>query len=62
MENTIKINRCLEEDEFCSRKAAQRCKVREKYQMIQEMIEQELKGLTFQDFLDYEKRNKEVKI
>lgn len=62
MENTIKINRCLEEDEFCTRKASQICKVRRKYQTIQEMIEQELKSLTFQDFLDYEKRNGEVNI
>lgn len=60
MENTIKINRCLEEDEFCSRKATKTCKVRKKYLSIQEMIEQELKSLTFQDFLDYERGNGEV--
>lgn len=52
-ENTININRCLEDDQFCSRQAVQTCSVRKQYEKIQNMIEKELSELTFQELLDY---------
>ena len=53
-ENTVKINRCLEDDEFCSRGAIQTCSVRKKYEDIQAIIEDELSRLTFSDLLKSE--------
>ena len=39
MERTIRINRCLEPGEPCSRGAARYCKVRQVYQELQDEIE-----------------------
>lgn len=62
MESTLKINRCLEEDEYCSRDATSYCEVRKEYQLIQEMIEEELRKVSFYDFLaDQEKLREENK-
>ena len=36
MENTVKINRCLEEDEYCSRFATATCPVRSFYCILQD--------------------------
>lgn len=51
METTVKINRCLEEDEFCSRGAVKTCKLRQQYEKLQVQIENELSRLTFQEML-----------
>ena len=39
MENTVKINRCLEEDEYCSRFATATCPVRSFYCILQDELE-----------------------
>ena len=44
MEGTIKINRCLEEDEYCNRFATRSCPVRKFYVTIQEDVEQRFKN------------------
>lgn len=56
MESTMKINRCLEDDQYCSRHATEWCPVRKKYEKIQKMVEEGLTSVTFQYFLDYVER------
>ena len=51
MESTIKINRCLEEDEFCSREAVPYCTVRQTYRMIQDDLEKRLSKITIHDLI-----------
>ncbi|WP_394883848.1 RrF2 family transcriptional regulator [Clostridium tertium] len=51
MENTIKINLCLEEDEYCSRSATKVCPIRRFYCELQNKIEEELIKKTIQDLL-----------
>lgn len=52
MEGTIKINRCLEEDQYCTRFATQTCPVRKNYAQIQNTIERALSAVTLQDLVD----------
>ncbi|WP_283725892.1 RrF2 family transcriptional regulator [Clostridium perfringens] len=52
MENTIKINLCLEEDEYCSRLATKTCPVRKFYCELQKDIESSLKSKTIQDLIN----------
>lgn len=52
MENTIKINLCLEEDEYCSRLAIKTCPVRKFYCELQKDIESSLKSKTIQDLIN----------
>lgn len=52
MENTIKINLCLEEDEYCSRLATKACPVRKFYCELQKDIESSLKSKTIQDLIN----------
>lgn len=51
MENTMKINRCLEDDGFCSRNATSTCPVRRFYQKLQDDIEASLKSMTIADLM-----------
>lgn len=51
MENTTKINRCLEEDRFCSRFATDNCPVRSFYCILQEELENQLSLITIQNLL-----------
>lgn len=51
MESTIKINRCLEEDEFCSRGAVSYCTVRQTYGKIQDDLEKRLSEITIHDLM-----------
>lgn len=51
IEPTIKINRCLEEDCYCSRHAITSCPVRKLYANIQLMFEGTLKSYTIGDLL-----------
>ncbi|MDR0797195.1 MAG: Rrf2 family transcriptional regulator [Nitrososphaerota archaeon] len=41
-EKTVNINRCLEDDEFCSRNAAHQCVVRELYAGVQSKLHEML--------------------
>lgn len=52
MEVTMKINRCLEADEFCSRNAQRICSVRKFYKAVQEEMEAKIMGITVQDLLE----------
>ena len=51
MERTIKLNRCLEHDAFCSRDAAAYCMVHSIYEDLQEDMERLLKGHTIADII-----------
>ena len=61
MENTTKINRCLDEDNFCSRYATETCPVRSFYCILQEEFENKLSLITIQDLISKSNRRKEKK-
>ena len=52
VESTLKLNRCLEDDEYCSRFATKTCPVRRAYLGMQEMWETLLRSKTIQNLLD----------
>lgn len=52
METTILINRCLEEDQFCSLARTGSCPVRAVYVGIQKHLEQHLESWTLAKLLD----------
>lgn len=52
MEKTVKINRCLDEDEYCSRFATANCPVRQFYLDFQAELEDKLSNLTIKNLLD----------
>lgn len=51
MEPKMKINRCLEEDEYCSRFATEHCPVRKFYSNLQNELEIKLKEMTVRRLL-----------
>ena len=51
MESTTKLNRCLEEDRFCSRFATESCPVRNFYCVLQEQLESGLSSITIEMLL-----------
>lgn len=51
MEPSIKINRCLEPDEYCSRNASAECAVRRFYQAMQKEVEERWASLSLADIL-----------
>lgn len=53
MENTVKLNRCLEDDEYCSRDAVSICPVRKFYCGLQNEMMDRVKGVSIQDILNY---------
>lgn len=50
-EPTIKLNRCLEEDGYCSRFATESCPVRKFYCNVQMQFEDSLKNTTIAELL-----------
>lgn len=52
MEGTTHINRCLEEDHYCSRNAAEDCPVRCRYVDLELLLDNFLKGVTIQSLLE----------
>lgn len=52
MEPTVRINRCLEEDEYCSRNAVQTCPVRKFYVGLQSEIMKRIEKISLQDILE----------
>ncbi|WP_417571728.1 RrF2 family transcriptional regulator [Phascolarctobacterium faecium] len=52
MEPTMNINRCLEEDEYCSRFATESCPVRKFYCRLQSSLEIMLKTMTVKEILE----------
>lgn len=51
MEGTVKLNRCLEADGYCSRGGAQSCPVCGSYRVMQRRWENFLTGITIADLL-----------
>ena len=51
MERTMKWNRCLEDDRYCSCFATEACRLRETYLKMQEHFENELKETTIQKII-----------
>lgn len=51
MEQTTRVNRCLEPDHFCSRMATGGCPVRKTYRKWQSMQDQFLKSVTLADLI-----------
>lgn len=51
VEPTMRINRCLEDDEYCSRFATKDCPVRNFYVSTQREIEEKLQKVTIADLL-----------
>lgn len=52
MEETIRINRCLEENGYCSRFATANCPVRDAYTYLQDIMEGSLRSLTLDKVSD----------
>ena len=52
MEPTIRINRCLEDDSFCSRLAIDSCPLRKFYNEFQTIIEDNFSKITIQSLLN----------
>lgn len=50
-EPTTKINRCLEEDKYCSRFATEDCPVRKVYCRMQRRFENDLKSTSIKELL-----------
>lgn len=50
-ERTIQINRCMEEDHFCSRYAVETCPIRKFYGHIQRQLEDCFKDISIADLL-----------
>lgn len=46
MEGTTKINRCLEPDHYCSRRAVETCPGRKNYEKLQFVLDDTLSGIT----------------
>ena len=51
MEGTTRINRCLEADHYCSRKATGDCPVRKFYQLIQSCVDSSFADMTVERLL-----------
>lgn len=52
MEGTVKINRCLEKDGYCSRKKSGSCAVHKFYASVQNMLEQAFGNTTIRDLYE----------
>lgn len=52
MEKSIKINRCLEEDNHCNRNRSNECHIRKYYEVIQNQLENNLKNITIKNCID----------
>lgn len=52
LESTMQINRCLEEDHYCSRYATETCPVRKFYVVLQKEVEDSLKKMTVKQLMD----------
>lgn len=51
MEPTVRINRCLEDDKYCSRYATEDCPVRKFYTGVQGAVEKQLKSITIAELI-----------
>lgn len=53
MEGTIKINRCLQDDQYCSRDGAATCQVHEFYDEVQKQVECYFGGVSLAQLRDH---------
>jgi Rrf2 family protein len=51
-ENTMNVNRCLEDDEFCSRNMTETCLARKLYQQLQVDTDSRLKSITLAELIE----------
>lgn len=51
MDNGVRINRCLEDDHYCSRQATGYCVMHRVYRQVQDKVEETFRGLTLADLL-----------
>ncbi len=51
MEHTVQLNRCLEDDRYCSRYAIDTCPVHKVYEVFQELTEQYFSSAAISDLL-----------
>jgi Rrf2 family protein len=54
MEDTTRLNRCMEDDSYCSRGVADSCKVRKYFSHLQEQLESSMKGMTIAKLMTME--------
>ena len=52
MENTIKLNRCLEEDLYCNRGEARTCPLHNHYLVIQRSLENAFRDITLEMLIE----------
>ncbi|MDR2712368.1 MAG: Rrf2 family transcriptional regulator [Clostridiales bacterium] len=52
IEQSITLNRCLENERFCSRHAAQFCSVHAYFSKVQDALEENMKAKTLASFLE----------
>ena len=52
MEGSIKINRCLQDDQYCSRDASSSCQVHEFYRQVQDQLEKCFGSVTLAQLRD----------
>lgn len=56
MEGTVKVNECLEEEQYCSRGAADDCPVRETYLDVQEVLERALSSVSLKCLIEEQQK------
>lgn len=59
MENTVKMNRCLEKDEYCSRGAQKICRIRRYYGKVQDELEKRVFNISLKAILELESSGNE---
>lgn len=52
MEGTLKINRCLEDDQYCNNSRAPHCVMHQLYKGLQSVFEDKLSSISIQDLVD----------
>jgi putative two-component system response regulator len=57
MEDTVKMNRCLEPDDYCSRHATKTCPVHQIYKTFQDFSDQYFSHVTISDLLEQKSIN-----
>lgn len=51
METTTRLNKCLEDDEFCNRDATDYCKVHKVYEHMQSLLDSCMQSVTLADLI-----------
>lgn len=59
-ESTTRLNRCMEQDHFCSRSATRNCPVHKFYLTIQSNMEEQLSAVTIASLLENERTRRNI--